>query len=48
MPTKNATFYSCKAGRPETIKSHRERSAALKAAGEMGQIWITQEGRQRH
>ncbi|MBZ9574560.1 hypothetical protein [Modicisalibacter sp. MOD 31.J] len=47
MPTKNAPYYSCKAGRPETLKSHRQRHAAMKAAGEMGQIWITADNRQR-
>jgi hypothetical protein len=39
MPTKNAAFYSCKAGRPDTLRSHRLREAAVKAAGEYGQIW---------
>jgi hypothetical protein len=47
MATINAAFYSCKAGRPDTIKSHRVRSAALVAAGELGQIWITESGKQR-
>lgn len=47
MAQKNAPFYSCKAGRPETLKSHRQFNAALKAAGEFGQVWLTAEGRQR-
>jgi len=47
MPTKDAAFYSCRAGRPETLKSHRQLDAAMKAAGEWGQVWITAEGRQR-
>lgn len=40
-------FYSCKAGRSEQVKCHRTRKAALAAAGEMGQIWLTAESRQR-
>lgn len=47
MPTKSAPFYSCKAGRPETLKSHRQLNAAKSAAGEMGQVWMTDEKRQR-
>lgn len=47
MATKNAAYYSCKAGRPDTLKSHRQRNAAMKAAGEMGQIWVTADNRQR-
>lgn len=47
MATKNAAYYSCKAGRPETVKSHRTLKAALNAAGEMGQIWNSEFGRQR-
>lgn len=47
MATKNAAFYSCKGGRPETLKSHRQYQAALKNAGECGQVWITKDRRQR-
>lgn len=47
MARKNAPFYSCKAGKPESIKAHRLRSAALNSAGEHGQIYETQTGRQR-
>jgi hypothetical protein len=47
MPTKNAPFYSCKAGNPDAVKSHRTRRAALSSAGEMGQIWIAVSGVQR-
>ena len=47
MATKNAAFYSCKAGRPDTIKSHRAQAAAQAVAGELGQIWITESGKQR-
>lgn len=39
MATRNANYYSVKPGRPESLKSHRTRNAALKAAGECGQIW---------
>lgn len=47
MATKNALFYSCRAGRPDTIKSHRTRKAAMSSAGEMGQIWDSSNKRQR-
>lgn len=47
MATKNAPFYSCRAGRPDTIKSHRTRNAAMNAAGEMGQMWDTENRKQR-
>lgn len=35
MPVLNK-FYSCKFNRPETIKGHRTRSAAIKGAGDYG------------
>lgn len=47
MATKNAPFFSRKPGRPDSIKSHRKRSAALAAAGECGQIWDTEKKTQR-
>lgn len=47
VATKNASFYSCRAGKPDAIKSHRTRLAAMKAAGEFGQIWITEHDTQR-
>lgn len=46
MASKRAAVYSCKAGRLETVKGHRTRAAAEKAAGEMGQIWVTADQRQ--
>jgi hypothetical protein len=46
MPTVNAPYYSCKAGRPDVIKSHRKREAAIRNAGECGQIWDTEQARQ--
>ncbi len=47
MATKNAPFYSLRAGKDRDIKSHRTRDAAINAAKEHGQIWITQTGTQR-
>lgn len=47
MATKDALYYSCRAGRPDTVKSHRTRSAAINAAGEFGQIYDSGKGRQR-
>ena len=47
MATKNAPFYSCRAGRPDTIRSHRNRKAAVAKAGECGQIWDTERCVQR-
>lgn len=47
MAANKAAFYSCKAGKPETVKSHRLRRAALSAAGEMGQIWDSERAIQR-
>ena len=41
MATKNAAFYSAKFNRPDTIKSHRTESAAIKAAGDYGMIFET-------
>lgn len=46
MPSKRAAFYSCKAGRVDTVKGHRTQTAAEHAAGEMGQIWVTEEKHQ--
>ena len=46
MDSKHASFYSCKAGRTDTVKGHRTRTAAEEAAGEMGQIWVAAEKRQ--
>lgn len=34
-----ADFFSCKLGRPETLKSHRDLQAAKKAAGDHGFIY---------
>ena len=39
MATKNALFYSCKFNQQETIKSHRTKPAAIKAAGDYGMIF---------
>jgi hypothetical protein len=39
MATKNAPFYSMKFNRAGTIKSHKSRSAAIKAAGDFGMIY---------
>lgn len=39
MATKNAAYYSCKFNRPETIKSHKTKPAAIKAAGDFGIIY---------
>ena len=39
MATKNAPYYSSKPNRPESLKSHRSLAAAMKAAGEDGQVW---------
>lgn len=47
MTTKGAAFYSCRAGRPETIKGHRTKGAAINAAGEFGQIWDSARAEQR-
>lgn len=47
MATSNAPYYSCKAGKQVKLKSHRKWSSALKAAGEMGQVWDTERQRQR-
>lgn len=47
MATKGAPFFSCKAGRPDTIKSHRTRETAINAAGEFGQIWDSARSVQR-
>lgn len=41
MATKNAKFYSRRAGKDGEVKSHKTRSAAICAAKERGQIWIT-------
>lgn len=42
MASKNAAFYSCKFNRPETIKSHRTLTAAMKAAGDFGMVFDTE------
>lgn len=47
MATKNAKFYSRPAGEDSEVKSHRTRSAAIAAAKEHGQIWITETGTQQ-
>ena len=47
MPTRNAPFYSRRPGDDQPIRSHRKYSAALKAASELGQIWLTDSARQR-
>ena len=47
MATKNAPFYSLRAGKDRDVKSHRTREAAMNAAKEHGQIWITKTGTQR-
>lgn len=47
MATPNAPFYSCRAGRLDTIKSHRSVNSAMAAAGECGQIWITETASQQ-
>jgi hypothetical protein len=47
MAIKGAPFYSCRAGRPETIKGHRTKGAAINAAGEFGQIWDSARAEQR-
>lgn len=47
MATKNAPFYSSKANRPDTLRSHRTLKAACSAAGECGQVWIASEVAQK-
>ena len=47
MATKNALFYSRRAGKNSEVKSHKTLNAALNAAKEHGQIWITETGTQR-
>lgn len=47
MATKNAPFYSRRAGNDSEIKSHRTLSGAMNAAKEHGQIWSTQKNRQQ-
>ncbi|HHP5493849.1 TPA: hypothetical protein ACSCYS_004256 [Aeromonas veronii] len=47
MATKNAPFYSRRAGNDSEIKSHKTISGAMNAAKEHGQIWSTQKNRQR-
>lgn len=42
MATKNAPFYSCRAGRLDTLKSHQTLSRAMASAGECGQIWVAE------
>ena len=47
MATKQAPFYSLRAGRDNEVRSHRTLSGAMNAAKEHGQIWITESGKQR-
>ncbi len=47
MASKNAQFYSRRAGKNSEVRSHRTRDAAIGAAKEHGQIWITETGTQR-
>jgi len=48
MATKNAPFYSAKFNRPDTIKSHRSKRAAINAAGDFGMIFETESEKEFH
>lgn len=48
MPTEKAPFYSMKFNRVDTLKRHKTKAAAKKAAGSFGMIYDTQKETQFH
>ena len=46
MAVANKPFYSMKFNRPETIKSHMSRKAAIAAAGDFGMIYNVEKGKE--
>jgi hypothetical protein len=46
MVTKNSPFYSVKFNRPDTIKSHRTKQAAMNSVKDFGMIYETESGKE--
>lgn len=46
MATTNSPFYSVKFNRPDTIKSHRTKQAAMNSAKDFGMIYETESGKE--